>query len=232
MERRNWPCLGASHPYPHSSFPSDPQQLNSSLLRNLAGLLLTLWGSVCCLVNCIYLHLRPCWAGGAHTEEEKGINKVGSAQLLDSSQSDGETGPLSSPPRFSSSSSAARVIFKNCFKRQTRFLLSPSAPHSESLPPVAAFWLLRGAIQRNLRTLLRLSLLSRVNFCPPLHLAHCTYHMGFSVESLLHWMVTWQGRDWSCPFKKWMKKRALISTIRCAEWTISLGIHFTFGGYQ
>lgn len=107
----------------------------------------TLWGSVCCLVNCIYLHLRPCWAGGALTEEEKGINKVGSAQLLDSSQSDGETGPLSSHPCFSSSSSAARVIFKNCFKRQTRFLLSPSAPHSEFLPPVAAFWLLRGAIQ-------------------------------------------------------------------------------------
>lgn len=109
--------------------------------------LVTLWGSVCCVVNCIHLHLRPCWAGGAHPEEEKGINKVGSAQLLDSSQSDGETGPLSSPACFSSSSSAARVIFKNCFKRQTRFLLSPTAPHSEFLPPVAAFWLLRGAIQ-------------------------------------------------------------------------------------
>lgn len=51
-----------------------------------------------------------------------------------------------------------------------------------------------------LRTLLRLSLLSRVNFCPLLHLAHCTYHMGFSVESLfssLDGNLTGQGLELS-----------------------------------
>ena len=97
--------------------------------------------------------LSWCWASGSlHCLLSKYFLRMSLALWevmvpTSRNQSDGETGPLSSPACFSSSSSAARVIFKNCFKRQTRFLLSPTAPHSELLPPVAAFWLLRGAIQ-------------------------------------------------------------------------------------